>query len=102
MWEHETGDCEMVIVLLSGNFEVHSNHGTFSTINGRKDVFSGIAHTLYFPVNSSFSLRATSNLLDIAYGWCEADDFFQQSLSDLKKPQWFFLAETMLQDNSMI
>ena len=76
VWEHETSDCEMVIVLLSGNFEVHSNHGTFSTINGRKDVFSGIAHTLYFPVNSSFSLRATSNLLDIAYGWCEADDFF--------------------------
>src|SRR5690606_8894675 len=73
-WEHSTGAHEMVIVLLGGNYRVEGNHGSWETKNGRKDVFSGVAHTLYFPRNSSFTLRATSNILDIAYGWCIADE----------------------------
>ncbi len=75
-WEHDTKDNEMVIVLLSGNFSVSSNHGDWETINGRKDVFSGVAHTLYLPRNSQFILTATSNNLDIAYGWCKSDEDF--------------------------
>jgi 5-deoxy-glucuronate isomerase len=75
-WEHDTQDNEMVIVLLSGNFKVSSNHGDWETINGRKDVFSGVAHTLYLPRNSQFKLTATSKNLDIAYGWCKSDEDF--------------------------
>lgn len=75
-WEHDTKDNEMVIVLLSGNFRVSSNHGDWETINGRKDVFSGVAHTLYLPRNSQFKLTATSKNLDIAYGWCKSDEDF--------------------------
>jgi len=75
-WEHDTKDNEMVIVLLSGNFKVSSNHGDWDTINGRKDVFSGVAHTLYLPRNSQFKLTATSKNLDIAYGWCKSDEDF--------------------------
>ena len=75
-WEHDTKDNEMVIVLLSGNFKVSSNHGDWETINGRKDVFSGVAHTLYLPRNSQFKLTATSKNLDIAYGWCKSDEDF--------------------------
>ena len=75
-WEHDTKDNEMVIVLLSGNFKVSSNHGDWETINGRKDVFSGVAHTLYLPRNSQFKLTATSNNLDIAYGWCKSEEDF--------------------------
>ena len=44
------------------------------TNNGRKDVFSGIAHTAYLPRNTEFTLRADSDELDIAYGWCETDE----------------------------
>jgi 5-deoxy-glucuronate isomerase len=66
----------MVIVLLSGNYTVNSNHGKFETINGRKDVFSGVAHTLYLPIRSSFTLKAESAHLDIAYAWCEVDEVF--------------------------
>ncbi|MBA4746902.1 MAG: 5-deoxy-glucuronate isomerase [Muricauda sp.] len=72
-WEHSTGDNEMVIVLLSGNFRVKSDKGTWETRNGRKDVFSGVAHTLYIPRDSRFELTATSDTLDIAFGWCKSD-----------------------------
>ncbi len=75
-WEHDTKDNEMVIVLLSGNFKVSCNHGDWETVNGRKDVFSGVAHTLYLPRNSQFKLTATSKVLDIAYGWCTSDEDF--------------------------
>lgn len=62
-WEHDTKDNEMVIVLLSGNFKVESNQGNWETKNGRKDVFSGVAHTLYLPRNSRFKLTAISPYL---------------------------------------
>ena len=76
IWEHDTEDNEMVIVLLGGNYKVSSNHGDWETINGRKDVFSGVAHTLYLPRNSQFKLTATSAILDIAYGWCKSEEDF--------------------------
>ena len=44
--------------------------------NGTQDVFSGVAHTLYLPPNSTFELTATSEVLDIAYGWCKSDEDF--------------------------
>ncbi|WP_242093119.1 5-deoxy-glucuronate isomerase [Aestuariivivens sediminicola] len=76
LWEHDTQDNEMAIVLLSGNFKVKSDKGQWETVNGRKDVFSGVAHTLYLPRNSKFVLEATSAELDIAYGWCQSDADF--------------------------
>ena len=72
-WEHETQENEMVIVLMSGNFKVTSDKGNWETLNGSTDVFSGVAHTLYLPRYSKFTLSATSEVLDIAYGWCRAD-----------------------------
>lgn len=76
IWEHHTKENEMVIVLLGGDFKVSSNHGDWETLNGRKDVFSGVAHTVYFPRKTSFKLKATSAILDIACGWCKSKDDF--------------------------
>lgn len=76
-WQWETQDNELVIVLLSGNFKVESNKGSWETLNGRKDVFSGVAHTLYLPRNTKFTLTAISSVLDIAYGWCKSDGDFK-------------------------
>ena len=76
-WSFNTKSNEMVIVLLSGNFKVDSNRGSWETINGRKDVFSGIAHTLYLPRNTEFTLTSQSEQLDIAYGWCKAEEDFE-------------------------
>lgn len=72
-WKGETGNHEYGIILLSGNYSVQSNKGNWKTANGRKSVFSGIAHTLYLPRHTSFELTAESDVLDIAYGWCETD-----------------------------
>ncbi|MFL1010960.1 5-deoxy-glucuronate isomerase [Flavisericum labens] len=76
-WTFNTEENEIVIVLLGGNFKVDSNKGSWETINGRKDVFSGIAHTLYLPRHTSFTLTAISDILDIGYGWCEANQDFK-------------------------
>ncbi len=73
-WKNNTGNNEYGIVLLSGNFSVKSDKGNWETVNGRKDVFSGIAYTLYLPRHTSFELTAKSEVLDIAYGWCDTDE----------------------------
>ena len=75
--EFETNENEIAIVLLSGNFKVNSNKGNWETFNGRKSVFSGVAHTLYLPRQTNFTLTCKSELLDIAYGWCKADEDFE-------------------------
>mgnify|MGYP001954966565 CR=1 FL=1 len=62
-WEWDTQENELVIVLLSGNFKVESDKGNWETKNGRKDVFSGVAHTLYLPSGTKFTLTATSDAL---------------------------------------
>ena len=76
VWNHKTLNNELVIVLLGGNFKISSNRGNWKTLNGRKDVFSGVAHTLYLPPKTEFELSAESEDLDIGYGWCKSDGEF--------------------------
>lgn len=75
-WQGDTGENEYGIILLSGNYSVTTDKGSWQTVNGRKDVFSGIAHTLYLPRHTIFSLTADSDVLDIAAGWCLANNDF--------------------------
>ncbi len=72
-WDGFTGDNEYGLILLSGNYRAKTDKGSWETVNGRKDVFSGVAHSLYLPRNTEFSIEATSDVLDLAYGWCETD-----------------------------
>jgi len=73
-WIGNTEGNEYAIILLGGNYSAKTSKGNWKTVNGRKDVFSGIAHSLYLPRNTSFELTAESETLDIAYGWCETDE----------------------------
>jgi 5-deoxy-glucuronate isomerase len=73
-WKGNSGENEYGIILLGGNYSVKTDKGNWQTIDGRKDVFSGIAHTLYLPRHTSFELTADSEWLDIACGWCETDE----------------------------
>ncbi len=73
IWKGITGDHEYGFVLLSGNYIMKSDKGNWETVNGRRDVFHGIAHTLYLPRHTSFELTSASEWLDIAYGWCDTD-----------------------------
>lgn len=84
VWKGDTGDNEYAIILLGGNYRVNTDKGNWQTVNGRKDVFSGIAHSLYLPRHTSFELVAESDVLDVAYGWCETDRDF---LPVFKRPE---------------
>ena len=75
-WRNNTGNYEYGIILMSGNYSVKSDKGNWKTFNGRKSVFHGIAHTLYLPRNTEFKLKAESEILDIAFGYCLADQDF--------------------------
>lgn len=74
VWEGYSGEYEYGFVLLSGNYAITTDKGSWESIKGRKTVFSGIAHTLYLPRHTSFKLVATSEILDIAAGWCIATE----------------------------
>lgn len=76
VWEGDTGENEYGFILLSGNYSVQTNKGFWETKNGRKNVFEGIAHTLYLPACTTFSIKANSPVLDIAAGWCKATQDF--------------------------
>ncbi|WP_200978386.1 5-deoxy-glucuronate isomerase [Echinicola sp. 20G] len=71
-----TGNNEYAFILLSGNYTMKTSRGTWQVTNGRASVFSGIAYSLYLPRRTDFTLTADSDLLDIAYGWCETDQDF--------------------------
>lgn len=73
-FSESTGENEYCIVLLSGNFAVESDKGTWETFNGRKNVFSGIAHTLYLPRHTQFSFTAKEDNTDIAICWVATDE----------------------------
>lgn len=75
-WEGNTGENEFAFILLSGNYSAVTDKGNWETVNGRKSVFEGIAHSLYLPRHTSFKLTAESEWLDIAAGWCFAYEDF--------------------------
>lgn len=76
VWTGDTGENEYAFILLAGNYTATTSRGRWQTVNGRKDVFKGIAHTLYLPRHTSFSITAESEVLDIAAGWCLATGDF--------------------------
>ena len=75
-WNYKTGNHELFIALMGGNFSVVAGFQKWETVNGRKNVFSGLPHGMYLPINTSFTLTAESDVLDIACSWCAADLYF--------------------------
>jgi len=75
-WVGDTGENEYMFVLLGGNFSAETSAGKWETSNGRKDVFSGLPHGLHLPPHTQFEIRPVGGLLDIACGWCIADQVF--------------------------
>jgi len=75
-WVGETGNNEYLFVLLGGDFSAETSAGTWKTTNGRKDVFSGLPHALYLPQHTRFEITPAGSFLDIACGWCIAEQLF--------------------------
>ena len=69
-----TGEYEYCIVLLGGNFKIDSDKGSWETVNGRKNVFSGIGHAMYLPRRTQFTLTAQAEGTDIALCWVATDE----------------------------
>lgn len=76
-WNFNTGEFEYGIILLGGDYHVKTDKGTWETTHGRRDVFSGMAHTLYLPRRTEVTLTATSETLDLGYGWVATDQDFE-------------------------
>ena len=79
-WQYETAADEYAIVILGGVCSVRSSRGEWLEIGRRPDVFSGMPYTLYLPRRTRFTVEATSDSLDIAYGWCAVDADFPPRL----------------------
>ncbi len=75
-WSGDTGQNEYIFVLMGGNFSAKTSEGNWQTIHGRKDVFSGLLHGLYLSTNTTFTITAESDLLDLSCCWCQSDQKF--------------------------
>lgn len=76
-WQHETGGDEFALVVLGGVCSVRAfgdaeSRGDWPDIGRRPNVFSGMPYAFYLPRNTSFTVEAVSDHLDIAYGWAAA------------------------------
>src|SRR5437879_5109951 len=69
-WAARTGDYEYGLVLLGGTCQVESSRGNWPNIGRRPNVFTGLPYALFLPSQTTFTVRATSEQLDLAYGWC--------------------------------
>jgi 5-deoxy-glucuronate isomerase len=74
MWHFETHENELALVVLGGVCEITSNIGKWTDVGRRPNVFSGMPYTVFLPPGTRFTVEATSQHLDIAYGWCTAKD----------------------------
>lgn len=72
-WSFATEGHELALVNLTGTYAVSSNRGSWSSVGGRKDVFSGAAHALYLPRGTEFTVTAEQGG-DFAVGWVPTDE----------------------------
>lgn len=82
-FEEETGGREVAIVLLGGTCAVSSTAGAFPAVGGRKDVFSGLPHTLYLPIETRYTLTATADC-DVAFCYSKAEQRHPAALVEPK------------------
>jgi len=71
-WEVATGDYEYGLVILGGVCGVESSRGKWNRIGRRPNVFSGMPYALYLPTQTTFTVTALSEELDLACGWCKS------------------------------
>lgn len=78
IWEWQTDDVELALVLLGGQLDVRSNHGSWQ-LHGRAHVFAGPPHALYLPRQSSLSVRAAADSR-FAVAWVAAEHDYPAQL----------------------
>jgi len=79
-WDFETHENELALVVLGGTCQVTSNIGDWMDVGRRSNVFAGMPYTLYLPAGTRFTVETMSEQLDIAYGWCIAQEKYPPRL----------------------
>jgi 5-deoxy-glucuronate isomerase len=77
--EAATDTNELCIVALGGRFQAHSSQGSWESIGGRANVFSGMPGALYLPVKTRFKITAVANC-ELAFCYCRAEDVHPPAL----------------------
>src|SRR5436190_23205521 len=70
VWDANTEGFEYGFVILGGTCSVFSSGGNWASIGRRANVFVGMPYGLFLPPHTKFRFEATSDHLDLAYGWC--------------------------------
>jgi len=74
-----TRNTEIAIVVFGGKCSVKSSAGSWSRFGRRENVFAGLAHTLYLPIDTEYVLTAETDA-DIAICSCPAEKKFPARL----------------------
>lgn len=74
-----TGARELAVVMLGGVCAVASTAGDFPSVGKRQDVFSGLPHTLYLPLGTTYTLTASTSC-DMVLCYCQAEERHPASL----------------------
>ncbi len=75
----ETGHNELALVVLGGRCSVKSSQGDWKNVGGRANVFEGLPHALYLPLETKFEVTATTGC-DLAFCYSKAEDFHPPQL----------------------
>ncbi|HQX75446.1 MAG TPA: 5-deoxy-glucuronate isomerase [Thermoflexales bacterium] len=68
----DTKDTEVGLVMLSGTLDAQSPAGAWHGVGGRKSVFEGLPHALYFSRRTKFTLTAQTNC-EFGMAWAASD-----------------------------
>ena len=61
-YEGDTGETEVALVLMGGNFSASGDGWAFEVANGRASPFTGKPHCLYLPRRTKYSIAALSDV----------------------------------------
>lgn len=78
-WSFSTGQNELALVVLGGVLSVESNRGQWHGVGQRANVFAGLPHTLYLPVETTFTVTAETDS-EFAVTWTPTDRAFAPKL----------------------
>ncbi|NSW52258.1 MAG: 5-deoxy-glucuronate isomerase [Anaerolineae bacterium] len=79
-WAFDTNANELVLVILGGTLDIHSNRGEWFGIGSRRDVFSGMPTCLFLSQHTSFTVTCVSAQADFACGWAKSANVYPPRL----------------------
>lgn len=78
-WSFATRQHELALVVFSGSLTVESNRGQWHGVGQRANVFAGLPHTLYLPVETTFTVTAETDS-EFGAAWARTDQVFPPHL----------------------